>query len=228
MKVLVASFSSLSCCWRLLPLLPVPSSGSPGQLHRPVFAGGHRLVLLTGVAGLTTSSARRLRRHGRLHGRRGTSRLTHGVSPWLTVWVGPGLHLRCALVLGWITLRMSGHYLPLATIAWGLACTTCSATWVRWASTTACSAFRRSVLRPHACTGRSCYLLLWLIVLLAASARSACSIRAPAAPRACRQGRRPWPRQWASTRRLKDHLPRARGALLAACRAGCSRISSAR
>jgi branched-chain amino acid transport system permease protein len=25
-----------------------------------------------------------------------------------------------ALLLGWITLRMSGHYLPLATIAWGL------------------------------------------------------------------------------------------------------------
>ena len=25
-----------------------------------------------------------------------------------------------ALVLGWITLRMSGHYLPLATMAWGL------------------------------------------------------------------------------------------------------------
>ena len=29
---------------------------------------------------------------------------------------------RCvvALVLGFITLRMPGHYLPLATIAWGL------------------------------------------------------------------------------------------------------------
>jgi ABC-type branched-subunit amino acid transport system permease subunit len=25
-----------------------------------------------------------------------------------------------ALLLGWLTLRMSGHYLPLATIAWGL------------------------------------------------------------------------------------------------------------
>jgi branched-chain amino acid transport system permease protein len=25
-----------------------------------------------------------------------------------------------ALLLGWLTLRMSGHYLPLATIAWSL------------------------------------------------------------------------------------------------------------
>ena len=45
-----------------------------------------------------------------------------GVSPWLTLlrrrrrW-----RWSAALVLGAITLRMSGHYLPLATIAWGLA-----------------------------------------------------------------------------------------------------------
>jgi branched-subunit amino acid ABC-type transport system permease component len=39
---------------------------------------------------------------------------------WLA-GLGPTLATVVALVLGWITLRMSGHYLPLATIAWSLA-----------------------------------------------------------------------------------------------------------
>jgi branched-chain amino acid transport system permease protein len=44
----------------------------------------------------------------------------YGMSPWLTLWIGLLLTGACAYVLGWITLRMSGHYLPLATIAWGI------------------------------------------------------------------------------------------------------------
>jgi branched-chain amino acid transport system permease protein len=42
-------------------------------------------------------------------------------SPWLALLVGVGLAVIAALILGAITLRMSGHFLPLATIAWGLA-----------------------------------------------------------------------------------------------------------
>ena len=34
--------------------------------------------------------------------------------------VGLALTLAVALTLGFITLRMKGHYLPLATIAWGI------------------------------------------------------------------------------------------------------------
>ncbi|MCL4697839.1 MAG: branched-chain amino acid ABC transporter ATP-binding protein/permease, partial [Burkholderiaceae bacterium] len=45
----------------------------------------------------------------------------HAVSPWIGLVVGVVLAVVVALVLGAITLRMSGHYLPLATIAWGLA-----------------------------------------------------------------------------------------------------------
>ena len=37
---------------------------------------------------------------------------------WLVV--GLALTLAVALTLGFITLRMKGHYLPLATIAWGI------------------------------------------------------------------------------------------------------------
>ena len=43
--------------------------------------------------------------------------LSHGVSPWLTVWIGLVVTGLAALLLAWVTLRMSGHYLPLATIA---------------------------------------------------------------------------------------------------------------
>ena len=43
-----------------------------------------------------------------------------GASPWLALAVGMAITLAVALMLGFITLRMKGHYLPLATIAWGI------------------------------------------------------------------------------------------------------------
>jgi len=76
------------------------------------------LVLLTGVGGLTSFGQAAFVGIGAY-----TSAylsLQAGFSPWLTVFVGLALTGLSALVLGWITLRMSGHYLPLATIAWGL------------------------------------------------------------------------------------------------------------
>src|SRR5207302_11437351 len=41
------------------------------------------------------------------------------LSPWLNLLVGVALTMLIALFIGFITLRMKGHYLPLATIAWG-------------------------------------------------------------------------------------------------------------
>ena len=77
------------------------------------------LVLLTGVGGLTSFGQAAFVGIGAYT----TAWLTLnlGMSPWLTVFVGLGLTALSALVVGFITLRMSGHYLPLATIAWGLA-----------------------------------------------------------------------------------------------------------
>ena len=43
-----------------------------------------------------------------------------GTSPWLTLLVGVALTASVALILGALTLKLSGHYLPLGTIAWGL------------------------------------------------------------------------------------------------------------
>ena len=76
------------------------------------------LVLLTGVSGLTSFGQAAFAGIGAYT----TAWLTLnlGWSPWLTLWVGLGLTFVSALVVGMITLRMSGHYLPLATIAWGL------------------------------------------------------------------------------------------------------------
>jgi branched-chain amino acid transport system permease protein len=77
------------------------------------------LVLLTGVGGLTSFGQAAFVGIGAYT----TAWLTlnTGMSPWLTLFVGLGLTAISALVVGLITLRMSGHYLPLATIAWGLA-----------------------------------------------------------------------------------------------------------
>ncbi len=76
------------------------------------------LVLLTGVGGLTSFGQAAFVGIGAYT----TAYLTVnlGFSPWLTLLIGLGLTAICALFLGWITLRMSGHYLPLATLAWGL------------------------------------------------------------------------------------------------------------
>ncbi|MDP2035346.1 MAG: branched-chain amino acid ABC transporter ATP-binding protein/permease [Polaromonas sp.] len=76
------------------------------------------LVLLTGIGGLTSFGQAAFVGIGAYT----TAYLTvnAGLSPWVTLFVGLGLTAVCAIVLGWITLRMSGHYLPLATLAWGL------------------------------------------------------------------------------------------------------------
>ena len=76
------------------------------------------LVLLTGIGGLTSFGQAAFVGVGAYT----TAWLTlnTGMSPWLTLFVGLGLTAISALLVGAITLRMSGHYLPLATIAWGL------------------------------------------------------------------------------------------------------------
>ena len=68
------------------------------------------LVLLTGVAGLTSFGQAAFVGIGAYT----TAWLTLnlGLSPWLTLLVGLGLTGVSALIVGFITLRMSGHYLP--------------------------------------------------------------------------------------------------------------------
>ena len=42
------------------------------------------------------------------------------LSPWLGLVIRTGLTGIVAALLGAITLRLGGHFLPLGTIAWGL------------------------------------------------------------------------------------------------------------
>lgn len=76
------------------------------------------LVLLTGVGGLTSFGQAAFVGLGAY----ATAYLStaHGVSPWLALCAGLLLTLLVALCLGFITLRLSGHFLPLGTIAWGI------------------------------------------------------------------------------------------------------------
>jgi branched-chain amino acid transport system ATP-binding protein/branched-chain amino acid transport system permease protein len=77
------------------------------------------LVLLTGIGGQTSFGQAAFVGIGAYT----TAVLTtlYGISPWLTLPAGLALTIIIALFLGFITLRLSGHYLPLGTIAWGIA-----------------------------------------------------------------------------------------------------------
>jgi branched-chain amino acid transport system permease protein len=151
-----------------LPLLPVPefwiTQANYIGLYSLVAIG---LVLLTGVAGLTSFGQAAFVGMGAYTAAYLT--LTHGVSPWLTIWVGLAFTFGAALLLGWVTLRMSGHFLPLATIAWGLSL------YYLLGNIDALGKYDGLLGIPAIGffgitlnTGRSFYFLLWLLVLLAA------------------------------------------------------------
>ena len=105
----------------LLPALPVPdfwiTQSNYIGLYALVALG---LVLLTGVAGLTSFGQAAFVGVGAYTAAFLTVKLRRVALAGAAGRRRPrGRSRRC--VLGAITLRMSGHYLPLATIAWGLA-----------------------------------------------------------------------------------------------------------
>lgn len=76
------------------------------------------LVLLTGIGGMTSFGQAAFVGVGAY-----TSAYLCTVlqwSPWLTLFVGVAIAIFIALLLGSLTLKLAGHYLPLSTIAWGL------------------------------------------------------------------------------------------------------------
>jgi branched-chain amino acid transport system permease protein len=76
------------------------------------------LVLLTGVGGLTSFGQAAFCGFGAYT----TAVLTtaYGLSPWLALPASLIVSGAAAVLLGIVTVRLSGHYLPLGTIAWGL------------------------------------------------------------------------------------------------------------
>ncbi|MEZ2308825.1 MAG: ABC transporter permease subunit [Paraburkholderia graminis] len=76
------------------------------------------LVLLTGIGGMTSFGQAAFVGIGAYATAYLTTRF--GVSPWLALIAGVLVTALIALILGLVTMRLSGHFLPLGTIAWGL------------------------------------------------------------------------------------------------------------
>src|SRR5215218_682711 len=76
------------------------------------------LVILTGVGGLTSFGQAAFCGFGAYTTAVLTT--TYGWSPWLSLPASLIVAGLVAVLLGLITVRLSGHYLPLGTIAWGI------------------------------------------------------------------------------------------------------------
>src|SRR5690348_12722840 len=76
------------------------------------------LALLTGIGGMTSFGQAAFVGIGAY----ATAYLTtaFGLSPWLTLAISVTVTAGAAYLLGVLTLRLAGHYLPLGTLAWGL------------------------------------------------------------------------------------------------------------
>ena len=76
------------------------------------------LVVLTGIGGMTSFGQASFMGFGAYASALLTT--TAGLSPWLGLPAAILASLLAALVIGAVTLRLSGHYLALATIAWSV------------------------------------------------------------------------------------------------------------
>jgi len=122
------------------------------------------LVLLTGVGGLTSFGQAAFVGLGAY----ATGYLTtaHELSPWLALLVGLGVTASVALVLGFLTLRLSGHYLPLGTIAWGISLYFIFGNLEFLGGHTGLTGIPvLEVFGWKLGTGREFYYLIWLVVL---------------------------------------------------------------
>lgn len=171
------SFSGMKPFWAFLAILFVLPV-LPHPLHVPeywitllnyiglyaIVALG--LVLLTGIGGMTSFGQAAFVGVGAY----ATAYLTtqFGVSPWIALLVGMVLTAFVALVIGAVTMRLSGHFLPLGTIAWGLSL------YYLFGNLDALGKYdgingipALSVMGVSLATGRSIYYLIWVVVLIA-------------------------------------------------------------
>ena len=124
------------------------------------------LVLLTGVAGLTSFGQAAFVGLGAYTTAYLTT--TYGMSPWLTLLIGLTITAAVSLSLGFITLRMGGHYLPLGTIAWGISLYFLFGNVEFLGGHTGITSIPSvSLFGWELKTGEQFYYLIWLVVLLA-------------------------------------------------------------
>ncbi|MGB2819098.1 MAG: branched-chain amino acid ABC transporter permease, partial [Burkholderiaceae bacterium] len=132
------------------------------------------LVLLTGVGGLTSFGQAAFVGLGAYT----TAVLTTaplpasfawlGASPWLTLIAGLLITLAVAGALGMLTLKLSGHYLPLGTIAWGISLALLFGTSETLGGYTGLSGVPPiHVFGREIDTGREIFYLIWLFLMTA-------------------------------------------------------------
>ncbi len=151
----------------VLPLLPVTPSFLVTHLNYIGLASlvVLGLVLLTGVGGLTSFGQAAFVGIGAYS----TAYLTTVMawSPWLALLLGLLLTYIVAGFLGVITLRLSGHFLPLGTIAWSLALYYLFGNLAFLGQFDGISGIAPlQVFGVSLADGRKMYYLIWLCVLL--------------------------------------------------------------
>ena len=125
MHLVVAFIVLLGAVWGFLPPFTVTLLSYIG-LYALVAVG---LVMLTGVGGMTSFGQAAFVGLGAYatdwitlspEAAQWLAALPKGIYPWIGLLLGLAVTALVAWVLGAVTLRLSGHYLPLGTIAWGL------------------------------------------------------------------------------------------------------------
>jgi branched-chain amino acid transport system permease protein len=156
------------------------------------------LVLLTGVGGLTSFGQAAFVGLGAyttavltVSGpEAGPAAWVH--SPWVSLVAALALTAAVALLLGSVTLRLSGHYLPLGTIAWGIGLSILFGNLEALGGHTGLSGIPAiSVLGARLDTPRRACWLIWAVLLVAVfTSRNLLDSRPGRALRALQGGRR--------------------------------------
>ncbi|MTV35995.1 branched-chain amino acid ABC transporter ATP-binding protein/permease [Duganella radicis] len=150
-----------------VPLLPTPeywiTLANYVGLYALVALG---LVLLTGVGGLTSFGQAAFVGLGAYTSAYLSTR--YGLSPWFGLLAGVVITAAAALLIGMITMPLSGHYLPLGTIAWGLSLFFLFGNLDFLGRYDGINSIPEIPVFGYAiASGREMYGLIWLLVLLA-------------------------------------------------------------
>ena len=124
------------------------------------------LVMLTGVAGLTSFGQAAFVGIGAYTTAYVTTQF--GLSPWIGLLAGLLITGASALLIGAFTMRISGHYLPLSTIAWGLSLYFLFGNMDSLGKYDGIGGIPSiSLFNFEFSSGRSMHVLIWVVVILA-------------------------------------------------------------
>jgi ABC-type branched-subunit amino acid transport system ATPase component/ABC-type branched-subunit amino acid transport system permease subunit len=122
------------------------------------------LVILTGMGGITSFGQAAFVGFGAYTS--GYLSTRYGLSPWLGLPAALAITGIAAFTLGVITMRLSGHYLPLGTLAWGISIFYVFGNSAFLGGQTGMTGIPPLSVGSYALTGsRAFYVLVWLAVV---------------------------------------------------------------